>query len=339
MRHVHICPSLEKVRASVGSSILVGQRCLLSTSSAAARTASCTAYVVAECVLCEDASVVEEQVECLERVLPFGIDVLGVSGNAAAVAELTAQLYDVASKDWICVVGEDGPGKSRSAYLLGSPSTKVEVVETDVSFVEVCVALHSREQFLPLLVSSPGGSSAVIDGESDDPINECVPLFSSGAHVVQLGAAATTLRIHLVLAPAFISAQGIYRALRRQIDAAVAAGTTRLVEVQAHNAHISYCCRIQPSGAAADVELSPEVLKEVLEMIEDATGAAAQRCDVRGYANAAAGKGVAADTSAGRGPVAVVNGVPALRKKMGNEVLLLLGVVIVVIGVVVIAMQ
>ncbi|KPA73517.1 hypothetical protein ABB37_09830 [Leptomonas pyrrhocoris] len=338
MRRLYLSQPTESTRVDVGPSILVGQRSLVSFSVSVDAEPD-AAYVVAECVPCEDANVVEEQMECLERVLPFGIEVLGVSGSASEVADLVAQLHDVASKELVSVVHGDGHGKPPSCCLVSAPFNAVEVVVSNVSFVEVRCALHSCEHLLPLLVSPQGGLPTVIDGESYLPLQNCVPSLTTGAKLVQLGVTTSTLRIHVVLAPAFVSAKGLYGILKRQIVDAVSAGTTRLVEVQSHNAHISYCCRVEPAGAAEASDFSPQPLDEVFEMIEDATGAAAKHSDMRGCIPVASDKRNSAGLSGGAAPSTptVTQGVSATKQKYGSETLLLVvGVTIVLIGVLVV---
>ncbi|KPI86794.1 hypothetical protein ABL78_4118 [Leptomonas seymouri] len=340
MRRLYLSKSTEKIRASIGPSILVGQRSLLSVSSSVG-AALYTVYVVAECVPCEGASVLEEQVECLERVLPFGVEVLGVSGSASEVADLVAQLHNFESKELVSVVHGDGHDKSRSCHLVSTPSNGVAVAESEVAFVEVRLALHSCETHLPFLVSSQGGSHTVVDGEGCLPLQKCVPFCTTGAQLAQLGAAASTLRIHVVLDPAFVSAKGLYDILRRQINDAIAAGTTRLVEVQSHNAHISYCCRVESDAASDTKELSSETLQEVFEMIEDATGAAVQHSDMRGCTSGASEKKASAGLCADAVPPSLppptaAQGTSAVKLQTGDETLLLfLGAAIVAIGVLV----
>jgi hypothetical protein len=125
--------------------------------------------------------------------------------------------------------------------------------------------------------------------------------------------------------------------LWRQINAAFAASTTRLVEVQSHNTHISYCCRVEAGTKAEGTDLSAETLEEVFEMIEDATGAAAKRNDVRGCLSIAPAKQTAPAPKSDATSAAVRHDdTTAKDKETGNDTLLLvLGLAIAVIGVLV----
>lgn len=352
MKRLFLSPSVEVALVSAGPSILVGQQCSLSSSSSSSSAASAdsyTAYVVAECVPCEDTSVVAEQVECLERVLPFGIDVLGVAGTASEAAEMAALLQgNGANVDLVRVVRSPSTNVLPSCSALHVPSSKVEVVRSAVTFVELRVALHSCEDNLPLLVCSACGADAtIVDGESGSALADEAPSVLSGGQLVQLGAAHSTLRLHVVIDPLRVSAQGLYDVLRRQISAAVAAGTTRLVEVQSHNAHVSYCCRVEDAAAGAESEVTAEVLAEVFEMIEDATGVAAHRSDVRGGGSVAAVQGAVKRTDEKmKGLAEGASATPSdssgskAKTKPGNDTLLLLaGLAILIVGVLVVTLQ
>ncbi|KAK7201821.1 hypothetical protein NESM_000249000 [Novymonas esmeraldas] len=285
MWRLHIPVSLSAPLAGGGVSILVGQRCC---STLVAEEAPCTVCALASRVPCADASVAEEQVECLERVLPFGIDVLGFAGDAAALASLAAQSPELKKRELIELVLPGSADRQKPACrVFGAPARRVELVEAEVAFVEARCVLHTDDGTMPLLVSWPGALPMVVDGESDRPLLE--PRFSSpnGLELVQTGAPSSTLRIHVVISPSLVSASGLYRTLFRQIRAAVAAGTTRLVELNSHNAHLHYCCRLEPGPAHASVDSSLVTkgeLAEVLEVMEDATGTRVSRSDVRALA-------------------------------------------------------
>lgn len=341
MSRVYLSHAAAKASSSAGAALLVGQRCIASASPSITSPPAAV-IVVAECVPCEDAGVVDEQLECLERVLPFGIEVVGVSGSASEVTALAAHLQQDKAKEWVAVVRADGPNKRGACHILGTPSRKVEVAEGEAAFVEVRFALHSCEQHLPLLLTpARGGPSVLLDGESTAALRDAAPSLESGAQFVQLGVSPTTLRVHVVLAPAFVSARGVYDILQRQMSSAVAAGTTRLVEVQSHNTHISYCCRMEPDAAAQDAELPAHALEEVFELIEDATGAAPKRSDVKGGTPSAALRGATAAVRVDKAlPAASPHGASALERGAGGTSwVLLLGVAVLVLGAALVMMQ
>ncbi|KAG5499177.1 hypothetical protein JIQ42_03989 [Leishmania sp. Namibia] len=281
MWRLYIPSSLSEAPTVGGVSILVGQRSCVSFS---ANEASCTVCVLAGYVPCDDPSVAEEQIECLEHVLPFGIEVLGFAGDTAALTSLTAQLPDLKRRELVEAVMHNGKGHRQPVCrMLGAPLKKVEAVSSEIAFVEARCALHSYDSSAPLLLSCSNAPPQVVDGESDAPLMERAPSSSSKMELVQTGAVSSTLRIHVVMAPSLTSPRGLYETLFRQLKAASTAGTTRLIELNAHNAHFSYCCRLEcgADALASTGTVTEDEWAKVLEMMEDATGQGVLRVDVR----------------------------------------------------------
>ncbi|AIN99407.1 hypothetical protein LPMP_270260 [Leishmania panamensis] len=281
MWRLHIPTSLSEGPTDSGVSILVGQRSYVSF----ANETPCTVCALAGYVQCDDPSVLEEQIECLEHVLPFGIEVLGFAGDTVTLTSLAAQMPDLKRKELIEVVVHSGEGHRRLAYrMFGASAKKVEVVEDEIAFVEVRCALHTYDSPSPLLVSCSNALPQVVDGEGYAPLMERAPAPSSKMELIQTGAVSSTLRFHVVMVPSLLSARGLYETLFRQLKAASTAGTTRLIELNAHNAHLSYCCRLKcrADALASRGAITEEEWAVVLEMIEDATGQRVSRGDVRG---------------------------------------------------------
>ncbi|KAG5475260.1 hypothetical protein LSCM1_03371 [Leishmania martiniquensis] len=280
MWQLYIPTSLPEASADSNISILVGQRSCVYSS----KEESCTVCVLAGYVPCNDPSVVEEQIECLKQVLPFGIEVLGLSGDTAALASLAVQVPDLKGKELVEAVMHNGTEHRQPVCrIFGAPQKKVQVVSSEISFVEARFAVHSYDRSAPLLLSCSNAPPHVVDGESGAPLMEHAPSASSRIELVQTGAVPSTLRIHVVVAPSLTSARGLYETLFRQLKAASKARTTRLIELNAHNAHLSYCCRLEcraDAPAGTDTFTEDEWM-EVLEMMEDATGQRVLRGDVR----------------------------------------------------------
>ncbi|GET89668.1 hypothetical protein, conserved [Leishmania tarentolae] len=282
MWQLHIPTSLPAAPINDGVSILVGQRSCVSSS---ANEATYTVCVLAGYVQCDDPSVAEEQIESLENVLPFGIEVLGFSGDATALTSLAAALLDLKRKELIEVVV---PNRKRhfppACRMFGEPAKKVEVVESKIAFVEARCALHTYNSTLPLVIVCSNALPQVVDGESHTPLTGSSPSSSSKIELIQTGAVSRTLRIHVVMAPSLMSASGLYKTLFRQLKAAWTSRTMRLIELNSHNAHLSYCCRLECDTDTLD---STDTVTEddwavVLEMMEDATGQRVSRSDVCG---------------------------------------------------------
>lgn len=282
MWRLHISTSLPAAPTDDGVSILVGQRSCVSSS---VNEAPCTVCVLAGYVQCDDLSVAEEQIESLENVLPFGIEVLGFAGDTAALTSLAAELPDLKRKEFVEVVVPNGKRNlPPTCRMFGAPAKKVEVSESDITFVEARCALHTCDSTLPLLISCSNALPQVVDGESYAPLTECAPSSSSKIELIQTGAVSSTLRIHVVMVPSLMSASGLYETLFRQLKVAWTSRTTRLIEINSHNAHLSYCCRLECDVDAFD---STDTITEdewavMLEMMEDATGQRVSRGDVRG---------------------------------------------------------
>ncbi|CAJ1989890.1 hypothetical protein conserved [Leishmania donovani] len=282
MWRLHISTSLPAAPTHDGVSILIGQRSCVSSS---AHEAPCTVCVLAGYVQCDDPSVAEEQIESLENVLPFGIEVLGFAGGTAALTSLAAELPDLKRKELIEAVVPNGKRHLPPACrMFGAPAKKVEVSESDIAFVEARCALHTYNSTLPLLISCSNALPQVVDGESYAPLTARAPSSSSKIELIQSGVVPNTLRIHVVMVPSLMSASGLYETLFRQLKAAWTSRTTRLIELNSHNAHLSYCCRLECDADALDSTdtVTDDEWAVVLEMMEDATGQRVSRGDVRG---------------------------------------------------------
>ncbi|KAG5501379.1 hypothetical protein JKF63_03191 [Porcisia hertigi] len=281
MWRLHIPTSLSDPPANGSVSIIVGQRSCISSAVAAPRTVC----VLAGYVPCDDPSVAEEQMECLERVLPFGIEVLGFAGDMGALKSLATQLSELRKKELVEVIVDNGKGLCQlDCRMFGAPEVKVDVVESEIAFVEARFAFHTYDRTFPLLVSCCNAPPRVVDGEGYTPLTEGASSSPGSLELVQTGAASSTLGIYVVMAPSFMSASGLYETLFRQLRAALRAGTTRLIMLNAHNAHLSYCCRVKRRAniLANTGDVTEDEWAEVLEMMEDATGEIVSRGDLRG---------------------------------------------------------
>lgn len=338
MWKLHLPRTVWKAQPAGGAvSILVGQRSCIAASPGAALQTVC---VLAGLVPCGDCSVAEEQVECLERVLPFGIDVLGFAGDRKSLASLAAAAPELKARSLLQLVHSEASTANLLCHVLGTPATKVDVVESEAVFVIARCALHTFDSTAPLLVTCPSEAAAaavrVVDGESCAPLAPQLLTSSSEVEVIQTGAASSAVRLHAVVVPSLTSARSLCETLFRQLKSCAAAGITRLVELNARNTHLLYCCRLEGrTGAPTSADtVTEDDWTEVREMVEDATGQVVARSDVRhpelaARAAATAGAAVRTKPSATTKPRAAQVPLPVpLYALVGLVVVLVAGAVL-----------
>lgn len=271
MLFVRLASSFVVPETPTGVSIIVGQvsSTLLPTTSEIA-----THYVLAESYVCSSIDVIVEQMECLERVLPFGIQVLGLAGSPAGVRTARALLKESSSQMQTLMalestIDENEPLK---AYLLTSMMTKIRIMREEVQFVQLPCELHTLQPAFPFLLSTSGRPAQLVESCSTLPLFERQCRDAMPIELVQLGSNSGRIPLKVVVCLPYMSGRSLFDVLTAQLRRCVNAGETQMIELRSYNAHLSYCCQLKRDTVISSGKWSGALLQEIEDMIEDATG-------------------------------------------------------------------
>nr|CCD16056.1 unnamed protein product [Trypanosoma congolense IL3000] len=260
-----------------GTSILVGQRSSYGSSENLERTV----HTVLETVPCEELEVISEQMDCLEQILPCGIELLGLVQEGDEVqqtSKLRSFLTDRLKDNLIVLFVSSDRATKRCALLQTNEEVALEVLDTVIPFITLPCYLFSPLSTMPIILrrgGSDSGDGVLIDLTSTRLLQNTAIWRSEDINATQLGGrndCRDLVCVNITFAPLYSCGADIYKWLLHFVQITGSQLHARVLRVQSLRSPLLTYQLIYSSTDTGGDNPSKKQLKQLGELMEDGSG-------------------------------------------------------------------
>ncbi|CCW71157.1 unnamed protein product [Phytomonas sp. Hart1] len=235
-------------------------------------------YIIFDSVPIKSYEVIVEQIECLEKVLPPGLVVLGVASSKAYSSStitscLSILLESFRYSDFVYIqLGHDEP----RVTFCSDPGLHATFSNQGAIFCTISCIIHFSLPSFPFLLTRSGDKAEkiLIDPQSTKCILPQVN-FGESYSLFQLGGSSFFSEETMLVLPFFsslphLSGKSFYNCIARWMKKITK--TTDIISVfSRRNPNLVYACQLNRGVPCSDT-FTQVILHELRELLEDATG-------------------------------------------------------------------